>query len=59
MEEGWSRGSGKGGQNRHKTASRVTLRYKPMELVVHCSTDRRRTARPVRSSLSAALRFPA
>ncbi|MBI4346327.1 MAG: peptide chain release factor-like protein [Elusimicrobia bacterium] len=43
VEEGWSRGSGKGGQNRHKTASRVTLRYAPLELVVHCSTDRRRT----------------
>ncbi len=43
VEEGFSRGSGKGGQNRHKTSSRVTLRYKPMALVVHCAADRRRT----------------
>ena len=43
VEEGFSRGSGKGGQNRHKTSSRVTLRYKPLALVVHCAADRRRT----------------
>ncbi|MBI5203002.1 MAG: peptide chain release factor-like protein [Elusimicrobia bacterium] len=41
VQEGFSRGSGKGGQNRHKTSSRVTLRYK--DLVVHCAADRRRT----------------
>lgn len=43
VEEGFSRGSGKGGQNRHKTSSRVTLRYKPLQLVIHCASDRRRT----------------
>lgn len=43
IEEGFSRGSGKGGQKRHKTSSRVTLLYPPLELVVHCETDRRRT----------------
>lgn len=43
IEEGFSRGSGKGGQKRHKTSSRVTLRYPPLELVVHCEADRRRS----------------
>lgn len=43
VEEGFSRGSGKGGQKRHKTSSRVTLRYAPLGLVVHCQADRRRT----------------
>ena len=43
VEEVFSRGSGKGGQKRNKTSNRVTLRYAPLGLVVHCQTDRRRS----------------
>lgn len=43
VDEGFSRGSGNGGQKRNKTSSRVTLRYPPLGIVVHCQADRRRT----------------
>ena len=43
VEECFSRGGGKGGQKRNKTSNRVTLRYAPMDLVVHCERERRRS----------------
>ncbi|MCX5790567.1 MAG: peptide chain release factor-like protein [Elusimicrobia bacterium] len=43
VEECFSRGGGKGGQKRNKTSNRVTLRYSPMDLVIHCERERRRS----------------
>ncbi|MBI5211665.1 MAG: peptide chain release factor-like protein [Elusimicrobia bacterium] len=43
IEEGFIRGSGKGGQKVNKTANCVQLRYPPLDLVVRCHKERRRT----------------
>ncbi|MBI4678359.1 MAG: peptide chain release factor-like protein [Elusimicrobia bacterium] len=43
IEERFIRGGGKGGQKINKTANRVQLRYAPLDLVVRCQKDRRRT----------------
>jgi peptide chain release factor len=43
VEETFSRGGGKGGEKVNKTSNRVTLRYAPLELVVHCRRERRRS----------------
>ena len=43
IEESFIRGGGKGGQKINKTANCVQLRYAPLELVVRCQKERRRT----------------
>ncbi|MBI4425554.1 MAG: peptide chain release factor-like protein [Elusimicrobia bacterium] len=43
VEEGYSRGGGKGGQKLNKTSNKVTLRYPPLGLVIQCQRDRRRS----------------
>ena len=43
IEERFIRGSGPGGQKINKTANAVQLRYPPLDLVVRCQKDRRRT----------------
>lgn len=43
VEEEFTRGGGKGGQKINKTANRVVLRYAPLDLVVRCQSDRRRS----------------
>ena len=42
VEETFSRGGGKGGQNVNKTANRVQLYYAPLELRVACQRERSR-----------------
>ncbi len=41
--ETFSRGGGKGGQKVNKTANRVQLRYAPLNLIVACQRDRKRS----------------
>jgi protein subunit release factor B len=43
IEESFIRGGGKGGQKINKTANCVQLRYAPLEIVVRCQKERRRT----------------
>lgn len=43
VEEEFTRGGGKGGQKINKTANRVVLRYSPLDLVIRCQSDRRRS----------------
>lgn len=43
IEEGFSRGSGKGGQKLNKTSSRVQLFYPPLDIAVSCQRERRRS----------------
>lgn len=43
IEEQFVRGGGPGGQKINKTANCVVLRYAPLELVVRCQRDRRRS----------------
>lgn len=43
VEEGFSRGGGKGGQKVNKTSNRVQLYYPPLDLGVACQRDRRRS----------------
>jgi protein subunit release factor B len=43
IDESFSRGGGKGGQKVNKTSNRVTLRYAPLDLTVHCQRERRRS----------------
>ena len=43
IEERFIRGSGPGGTKINKTANAVQLRYPPLDLVVRCQKDRRRT----------------
>ncbi len=43
IEEGFTRGSGKGGQKINKTSNRVQLCYPPLEIRVSCQRERKRT----------------
>ncbi|HYF01414.1 MAG TPA: peptide chain release factor-like protein [Planctomycetota bacterium] len=43
IEESFVRGGGPGGQKINKTASCVQLRYPPLDLVVRCQRERRRS----------------
>lgn len=43
IEESFTRGGGKGGQKVDKTSNCVLLRYPPMQIVVRCARERRRT----------------
>ena len=43
IEEGFSRGGGKGGQKLNKTSSRVQLYYPPLDLGVACQRERQRS----------------
>jgi protein subunit release factor B len=43
IEEGFSRGGGKGGQKINKTSNRVQLQYPPLEITVSCQRERKRT----------------
>lgn len=43
IEEGFSRGGGKGGQKVNKTSNRVQLHYPPLGLSVSCQRERRRS----------------
>ncbi len=43
IEEGFSRGGGKGGQKINKTSNRVQLCYPPLEIQVSCQRERKRT----------------
>src|SRR3954469_22257903 len=43
IEEQFTKGGGAGGQKINKTSSRVVLIYPPMELVVRCQRERRRS----------------
>jgi len=43
IEEGFTRGGGKGGQKINKTSNRVQLYYAPLEIQVSCQRERKRT----------------
>jgi len=43
VEEEFTRGGGKGGQKINKTANRVVLHYRPLQIVVRCQRERRRS----------------
>jgi protein subunit release factor B len=43
IEEGFSRGGGKGGQKVNKTSNRVQLYYPPLDLGVACQRERQRS----------------
>lgn len=43
IEEGFSRGGGKGGQKVNKTSNRVQLYYPPLDLGVACQRERKRS----------------
>ncbi|TPW17008.1 MAG: peptide chain release factor [Elusimicrobia bacterium] len=43
VEETFTRGGGKGGQKVNKTSNAVCLKYPPLDLVVRCHRERRRT----------------
>ena len=43
IEEGFSRGGGKGGQKINKTSNRVQLYYPPLDLGVSCQRERKRS----------------
>ena len=43
IEEGFSRGGGKGGQKVNKTSNRVQLYYPPLDLGVSCQRERKRS----------------
>lgn len=43
IEEGFSRGGGKGGQKLNKTSSRVQLFYPPLDIRVACQRERQRS----------------
>ena len=43
IEEGFTRGSGKGGQKINKTSNCVQLYYPPLDLAVRCQRERKRT----------------
>ena len=43
IEEGFTRGSGKGGQKINKTSNRVQLHYPPLDISVSCQRERKRT----------------
>lgn len=43
VEEGFTRGGGPGGQKVNKTSNRVVLRYPPLNLVIRCAKERKRS----------------
>ena len=43
IEEGFTRGSGKGGQKINKTSNCVQLHYPPLGISVRCQRERKRT----------------
>lgn len=43
IEEGFSRGGGKGGQKINKTSNRVQLYYPPLDIGVSCQRERKRS----------------
>lgn len=43
IEEGFTRGSGKGGQKINKTSNCVQLHYPPLDISVRCQRERKRT----------------
>ncbi len=43
IDEQFTKGGGPGGQKINKTANRVVLQYKPLELIVRCQRERRRS----------------
>jgi len=43
IEEGFTRGSGKGGQKINKTSNCVQLYYPPLDIAVRCQRERKRT----------------
>jgi len=43
IDESFVRGGGRGGQKINKTSSCVMLRYEPLDLVIRCQEDRRRS----------------
>ena len=43
IEEGFTRGSGKGGQKINKTSNRVQLYYPPLDVRVSCQRERQRS----------------
>jgi protein subunit release factor B len=43
VEEQFTRGSGKGGQKINKTSNAVLLKYPPMELIIRCQRERKRS----------------
>ena len=43
IDEGFSRGGGKGGQKLNKTSSRVQLYYAPLDIRVACQRERKRS----------------
>ncbi len=43
VEEQFTRGSGKGGQKINKTSNAVLLKYPPLELIVRCQRERKRS----------------
>lgn len=43
IQEGFSRGGGKGGQKVNKTSNRVQLYYPPLDLGVSCQRERKRS----------------
>ncbi|MBI5597797.1 MAG: peptide chain release factor-like protein [Elusimicrobia bacterium] len=43
IEEAFTRGGGKGGQKVNKSSNAVQLKYPPLDLLVRCHRERRRT----------------
>ena len=43
VEEQFTRGSGKGGQKINKTSNAVLLKYPPMDLIIRCQRERKRS----------------
>ncbi|MCM2267074.1 MAG: peptide chain release factor-like protein [Elusimicrobiales bacterium] len=43
VDEQFTRGGGKGGQKINKTSNAVLLRYAPLDLVVRCQRERKRS----------------
>lgn len=43
IDEQFTKGGGPGGQKINKTANRVILQYRPLDLVIRCQRERRRS----------------
>ena len=43
VEEQFTRGSGKGGQKINKTSNAVLLKYPPLNLIIRCQRERKRS----------------
>ena len=55
IEEGFSRGGGKGGQKVNKTSNRVQLSYPPLEIRVACQRERKRSLQVIEADGDACL----